>query len=461
MSSAAPPPPQPESPSAGAGAGGGGDKVLAAAQHIVKSLATSKNAADDMIRILSGFDNRLSSITNDHLFPSPDPSSGPASGSASASGSSASEISAAAAFDAADQLIQLWDATPEALVFEAPEDDVAQYLAAVDVAVDHLARGGPGGARAGVAVQLAMARLEEELRHLMVRHAVPIDPTGLFFSLRRLSLESMDDLDASSEFDAATPHSLDGTPAGPETARGAVLGSNPFEDQVFDPVRPEAVDELRAIADRMARAGYSRELADAYCGVRRDVLDEYLSVLGVERLSIDEVQRIEWKLLNDKMKKWVHGVKTVVRVLLAGERRLCDQVLTASDDLMEECFLESTKGCIMQILSFGDAVAVCPRSPEKVPRILDMYEALSEVIPEMRDLCIGSSGDGVISDVQAILDRLGDAVRGNLFEFGKMLQQETSRRAMTAGRWTWEWEWERKREWEWEWEWQWQWAFKF
>ncbi|RLN39958.1 exocyst complex component EXO70B1-like [Panicum miliaceum] len=137
----------------------------------------------------------------------------------------------------------------------------------------------------------------------------------------------MDDLDASSEFNAATPHSLDGTPAGSETARGAALGSNPFEDQVFNPMRPEAVDELRAIADRMARAGYSCELADAYCGIRRDLLDEYLSVLGVERLSIDEVQRIEWKLFNDKMKKWVHRVKTVVRVLLAGERHLCDQVL--------------------------------------------------------------------------------------------------------------------------------------
>ncbi|GJN21127.1 hypothetical protein PR202_gb08577 [Eleusine coracana subsp. coracana] len=419
--SAAPAPSQPESPSAAA-AGGGGDKVLAAAQHIVKSLATSKNAADDMIRILSGFDNRLSSITSD-LFPSPDPSA--------SSPDESSEISAAA-FDAAEELIQLWDATPEALVFEAPEDDVAQYLAAVDAAVDHLARGGGGAARAGVAVQLVMARLEEELRHLMVRHAVPLDPTGLFFSLRRLSLESMslDDLTASPDLDAATPHSIGGDP--PETARGAAL--NPFaDDQVFDPVRPEAVDDLRAVADRMARAGYARELADAYCAVRRDLLDEYLSVLGVERLSIDEVQRVEWKQLNDKMKKWVHGVKTVVRVLLAGERRLCDQVLAASDHLREECFIESTKGCIMQILNFGDAVALCPRSPEKVPRLLDMYDALAEVIPEMKDLCLGSSGDGVISDVQTILDRLGDAVRGNLFEFGKVLQGETSRKAMTAG----------------------------
>ncbi|RLN43082.1 hypothetical protein C2845_PM01G18340 [Panicum miliaceum] len=96
------------------GAGGGGDKVLAVAQHIVRSLATSKNATDYMIRILSSLDNRLSSITNEHLFPSPDPSSD--SGSA---------------FDAADQLIQLWDATPEVLVFEAPEDDVAQYITAL------------------------------------------------------------------------------------------------------------------------------------------------------------------------------------------------------------------------------------------------------------------------------------------------------------------------------------------
>jgi exocyst complex component 7 len=34
-----------------------------------------------------------------------------------------------------------------------------QYLAALDVVVENLARGGAGGARAGVAVQLAMVRL--------------------------------------------------------------------------------------------------------------------------------------------------------------------------------------------------------------------------------------------------------------------------------------------------------------
>ncbi|KAM0850267.1 hypothetical protein ACQ4PT_053203 [Festuca glaucescens] len=268
-----------------------------------------------------------------------------------------------------------------------------------------------------------MARLEDELRH-----AVPLDASGLYFSLRRLSLESMNDLDASSEFDPATPHSQ------PDTARSAsIAGNNPFDDHLFDLVRPDAVDELRAIADRMARAGYSSELVQVYCGIRRDLLDECLSFLGVERLSIDEVQRIEWKHLNDKMKKWVHGVKTIVRSLLTGERRLCDQVLAVSDELRDECFVESTKVCIMQILNFGDAVAVCPRSPEKVSRILDMYEALAEVIPELKELFFGTPGDDVIYDLEGVLGRLGDAVKGNLLEFGKVLQQESSKRPMMAG----------------------------
>ncbi|CAO2041976.1 unnamed protein product [Urochloa humidicola] len=443
MSAPSSPPPPP-----GAGEGGGlpvpvpaavvgDDKVLAAAQHIVKSLATSKNAADDMIRILSGFDHRLSSITSD-LFPSPSPATADREALAEeeppADDSDAAE--SLAAFDAAEQLIHLWDTTPEALVFEAPEDDAAHYLAAVDAAVDHLSSPNPAvSGRAGVAVQLAMARLEDELRHLMLRHAVPLDASGLYCSLRRLSLGSMDDLDTSSEFEPATPHSQDGGGgAGPDTARSAsITGNNPFDDQVFDLVRPEAVDELRAIADRMVRAGYGNELAQVYCAIRRDLLDECLNVLGVERLSIDEVQRVEWKHLNDKMKKWVHGVKTVVRSLLTGERRLCDQVLAASDELRDECFVESTKGCIMQIRNFGDAVAVCTRSPEKLSRILDMYEALAEVIPELKELFFGSYGDDVIHDLEGVLERLGDAVKGTLLEFGKVLQQESSRRPMMAG----------------------------
>jgi exocyst complex component 7 len=259
----------------------------------------------------------------------------------------------------------------------------------------------------------------------MVRHAIPLYPMTLCFSVCRLSLESMN----TDDLDTATPHNLGDS----EIACGAALGNPLVEDQVFDPMHPEVVDDLCAIANQMAQVGYTRELANAYCSIYHDLLDEYLFVLDMEHLSINEVQCIKWKLLNNKMKKWVHGVKTIMRVLLTGERRLYDQVLSASKQLRVECFIESMKGCIMKILNFGAAIALCPGSSKKVPRLLEMYEALAEVIPEMKDLCLGSYGESVINDVQAILDSVGDAVRGNLFEFGKVLQAETSRKAMTAG----------------------------
>ncbi|KAG8054164.1 hypothetical protein GUJ93_ZPchr0001g30245 [Zizania palustris] len=53
-----------------AAAAGGQEKVIAAVQHIVKSLANSKNTADDMIRILSGLDDRLS-LMSDLFLPPP------------------------------------------------------------------------------------------------------------------------------------------------------------------------------------------------------------------------------------------------------------------------------------------------------------------------------------------------------------------------------------------------------
>lgn len=54
-----------------------------------------------------------------------------------------------AALDAPEQLSQLWDATPEALVFDALEDDVA---------LEHISR----GVRAGVAVSAGAAAAANE-----------------------------------------------------------------------------------------------------------------------------------------------------------------------------------------------------------------------------------------------------------------------------------------------------------
>ncbi|XP_008781888.1 exocyst complex component EXO70B1 [Phoenix dactylifera] len=420
----------------------GQEKVIAAAQHIVKSLATSKNAAEDMIRILSGFDNRLS-VMNEDLFP---PATDDSHSAAAGDAGDAEPSEAEARLDAAEKVLLRWDPSScDSLLWEAPPEEIADFLAAVDEVISFAAgpqvspSSSPSSAagdlryRAESALQIAMFRLEEEFRYLMIQNTVPLNADGLHGSIRRLSLsfasdsgENIEDLEGSVEEEQQQPQQQEGSP---EDRSGSSLS----DDRSVDLIRPEAIASLKEIADRMIWAEYGRELRQVYCTVRRDILDECLIILGVDRMSIEEVQRMEWRMLNDKMKKWIQAVKIVARVLLMEERRLCDQIYASCEELREQCFAETAKGCVMQLLNFGDAITICQRSSEKLFRILDMYEALADVMPDLQALFPADSRELICGEAEGILRRLGDAVRGTLLEFENAVQRESSRKPMQSG----------------------------
>ncbi|XP_062207915.1 exocyst complex component EXO70B1-like [Phragmites australis] len=411
----------------------GQEKVIAAAQHIVKSLANSKNAADDMIRILSGFDNRFSLMSN--LFPPPPSSAADSVLEAADERTSQGEgegdepdpddvAPAGEEWDAAVELIERWESpgAGDRLLFDSRED-ADDYLAAASCLL------GAPGPRAETALQAAMARLEEEFRHLLIRGAPPLAAEDLQASLlRRLSLtvpsfnSSAVDLDCPS----FASHTGEGDGAG---------GRNSVSDDEISPylISPDTVSTLRDIAEVMLRAGYAPELCQVYGEVRRDTLLECLAMLGVDRMSLEEVQRVEWGVLDGKMKKWIQALKVVVRGLLAEERRICSQILVADANAEEECFTEAAKGCVLQMLNFGDAIAIGKRSPEKLFRIVGMYEALAEVLPELEGVFSGEARDFIKEETEGILVRLGDAVRGTIAELANAIQGETSRKPLPGG----------------------------
>ncbi|XP_052183233.1 exocyst complex component EXO70B1 [Diospyros lotus] len=392
----------------------GQDRVMATAQQIVKSLNTSKDATQDMILIFSSFDNRLSNISS--LMSNPD-------GAGDGEGDSR--------FDCAEKVILRWDAESEpSRHWEDSPDDAAEYLAAVDEIL-HLTEGltiqneSEVVDRAESALQLAMSRLEDEFRHILIRSTVPLDAERLYGSIRRVSLSfptndvEIGDFESFAEDDQVSCYH----------ERGASLA----DDVCVDMVHPHAVVELKEIADRMIRSGYEKECCQIYSCVRRDVLDECLSILGLEKLSIEEVQKIDWRLLDEKMKRWIQAVKIVVKVLLPGEKRLCEQIFDASELIKEVCFIETAKGCVMQLLNFGEAVAIGKRSSEKLFRILDMYDVLVDVVPDLQTLFSDESGELVCTEAQGVLNGLGEAAIGTLVEFEYAVQGEASKKAIQGG----------------------------
>lgn len=72
-----------------------------------------------------------------------------------------------------------------------------------------------------------------------------------------------------------------------------------------------------------------------------------------------------------------------VELLFAGERTICDQIFKGINSLKERCFAEVTAKSVATLLSFGYAVAKNKGSSEKLFLLLDMYEVMRELKPEV------------------------------------------------------------------------------
>ncbi|EMS50304.1 Disease resistance RPP13-like protein 4 [Triticum urartu] len=311
---------------------------------------------------------------------------------------------------------------------------------------------GAAGRHVEWALQVAMTRLEEEFHQLLISGTVSLTAEDLHaFLLPRLSLTvptsnytSSIDLDytwTSDEGDESTGWGTLSSVSDGEISPYLMLPDTrsalkDFPDVMHNPlclILPDTVSTLKDIADVMLSAGYAPELSLVYSEVRRNMLVECLDMLGVDKMSLEEVQRVEWSILADKMKKWTQALKVVIQGLLPEERRICNQIFAADAATEEECFTEAAKGCVLQLLRFGDAIAIGKRSSEMLFRILDMYEALAELLPELEALFSGEGKDFVKKEVERNLLRLGDAVLGTVAEFANAVQGESSRRRLPSG----------------------------
>lgn len=70
-------------------------------------------------------------------------------------------------------------------------------------------------------------------------------------------------------------------------------------------------------------------------------------------------------------------------MLFSGEKKICDQIFEGVQSLRSQCFAEVTANSVAMLLSFGEAVAKSKRSPEKLFVLLDMYEIMRELQPEV------------------------------------------------------------------------------
>ncbi|CAN6556812.1 unnamed protein product [Malus baccata var. baccata] len=195
-----------------------------------------------------------------------------------------------------------------------------------------------------------------------------------------------------------------------------------------------AMSDLKSIADCMIASGYGKECVRIYNIIRKSILDESLYLLGVEKMTLSQVQKMDWKVLETKIKNWLNAVKVSVKTLFYGERLLCDHVFAASNSIAESCFNEISKEAAMTLFGFPESVGKSKKlSPEKMFRVLDLYQAVSDLWPEIESIFSFESTSAVRSLAVNSLVKLGEAVRSMLEEFESAIQKETSKTPVPAG----------------------------
>ncbi|KAL6905596.1 hypothetical protein ACP4OV_003197 [Aristida adscensionis] len=303
----------------------------------------------------------------------------------------------------------------EATLSRGPQDDLENYLEAVDT-LKGIARffsdknfKTSEGVLKNVNDLLtkSILEIEEEFRRLMLTYSKPIEPDRLFGCLPKTLHTSKGDSDFVEE---QASKSL-------ETA----ICRNPTL------IPTTILSHLHDLAHQLVEAGHHQSCYQIYrLDARGSALALTLRKLGTEKLSNDDVQKMQWEAIKPKIGNWNHFLQITVKVLLPGERKNCDLVFEGITFNKDQCFAELAGIHVMALLSFGDAVAKSKRSPEKLSALLTMYGVMHELRSEVEVTFQGRFCSEMRGAAFNLTKSLAQTVKETLVDFEEEVEKHTS-----------------------------------
>ncbi|XP_057463405.1 exocyst complex component EXO70A1-like [Actinidia eriantha] len=323
----------------------------------------------------------------------------------------------------------------EAKILKGPHEDLESYLEAIEQLRSNIQFFSNNKSfkssdevlnHANNLLAKAIAKLEEEFKQLLSSYSKPVEPERLFEGLPNA-------LRPSAEFPGNQGNS---SSKNPSPYNHHEHHNNHLENSVYTLptlIPPRILPLLHNLAQQMVQAGHKQQLLKIYRYTRSSVLEESLRKLGVEKLSKDDVQKMQWDVLEAKIGNWIHFMRIAVKLLFAGERKVCDQMFEGIDSLRDRCFAEVTASSVAVLLSFGDAIAKSKRSPEKLFVLLDMYEIMRELHSEIETLFKGKACGEIRESALGLTKRLAQTAQETFGDFEEAVEKDATKTAVLDG----------------------------
>ncbi|XWS66078.1 hypothetical protein CRYUN_Cryun05aG0169500 [Craigia yunnanensis] len=359
------------------------------------------------------------------LFFSTSSSSSPSSPTVSSPRHTFSESMMVENIENAESIITKWDANSSSLtkvtsLFHQNRKEAKEYLKYVRAlrrAMHFLLSQNSASDKLILAqklTQMAMKRLEKEFYQILSSNREQLDPESVS------SLSS----DGSGSFD--DEHLI----ASEDEAELQKAGESITE---VERVSTLAMSDLKAIAECMSSSGYGKECVKIYKLFRKSIVDRGLYLLGIEKFKSSQINKMNWEALEHTIKNWLNAVKIAVKTLFTGEKILCDHVFSASETIREACFAEITMEGAKNLFRFPELIAKNKRAPERIFRLIELHEAISELWPEIETIFNVELTSAIKLQALSSMHKVGKSVCTLLTNFGSSIEKDSSKTLVAGG----------------------------
>ncbi|KAI3460145.1 hypothetical protein Pfo_016808 [Paulownia fortunei] len=175
-----------------------------------------------------------------------------------------------------------------------------------------------------------------------------------------------------------------------------------------------ANDCLDICIDMLVKVRY-RRAAKALMRLSPDYLKTYTP---------EEIDEMEWESLETAIALWIQHFELAVKAVLVSEKNLCNQVL---GNIMEgmvwpECFIKIADKIMAVFFRFGEGVARSNREPQKLFKLLDMFDSLEKLKPEFSEIFDGEAGADICSRFRELEKLLVHVSTRVFWEFGLQIE---------------------------------------
>ncbi|EXB65359.1 Exocyst complex component 7 [Morus notabilis] len=326
--------------------------------------------------------------------------------------------------DNAEKTITKWDLTSSSytkltFLFQDSRKDATEFIKSVKElrrAMHYLVAENSASSKLVLAqklMQTAMKRLEKEFYQILSKNRDHLNPESIS------SRSSVGSSSFGEEDDAQSNDELE------------ILSESVTEVKKVSEI---AMSDLKSIADCMIVCGYGKECVKIYKVIRKSIIDEGLYGLRIERFKSSQVQKLNWEALVGTIKNWINAIKIAVKTLFNGEKILCDHVFSASVTIKDSCFYEITKAGAIDLFKFPELIARShKKSPERIFQLMELYEAFSELLPDIESIFSSESTSAIRSQALSSSLKLRDSIPSILQEFESKIQKNSSKTLIFGG----------------------------